>query len=214
MNYFQTKGSTRYLEVAINEQPFDIDGHKNASSLHGAADWHQCPDWGDISETVRSDEFHESVTHCNQSYSVVNEEKIFCNPHWVANGQCDQSCQWSSLCLYDENDCNDVCVEDGDLCSLLYKEGWLLLVGSGRYHISHDEMCRFWVAILLLLDFNDPSYNCTEYMNLVDYNKDKYINFREFVPVGLTIYEHSDTIKTQYKQINCSQCVGMEYYDY
>ena len=75
---------------------------------------------------------------------------------------------------------------------------------------NHTTACRDqWPLAVSLFDTADPG-NCDKELDLVDYNRDGFINFHEFIGIA---YEFAGGGRKKGAQINCSSCVGMDYYN-
>merc|ERR1712154_149363 len=109
-----------------------------------------------------------------------------------------EECAWSlGSCETDT-----ACIA-GSACSNVYHFGWLSLVGSSIYEISHDDFCteETWQTVLLVtgydpddshwkrLQYWDPPRNCTRLLQVVDFNQDQWFNFREAVVATLYLIE-------------------------
>lgn len=127
-------------------------------------------------------------------------------------GVCDDACR-TDECLYDGDDCSLGCVDD--TCKQIY-QFWLYLsylAGIGSEHkLDHDTACiKAWPLAVDQLEIEEAPGNCHEILAQVDYNNDTYINFREFVVIVAADLSGGHASKAM--QINCSQCIGVEYYN-
>eukprot|EP01083_Nonionella_stella_P243034 847221_1 len=145
-----------------------------------------------------------------EDIQMFNGEKTWCGSGWRGDGLCDDICNIKE-CSYDGGDCPGDCI--GTMCTNLY-QGWLLLTGTGVYKMDHATACaEMWptaVALASLEGHMVGNINCSNAMQNVDYNNDQNINFREFTALGYGLFGGSLNRATQ---INCSQCIGMEYYN-
>ena len=142
-----------------------------------------------------------------------------CAPDWVGDGFCDDACRIDE-CLQDNEDCNEGCVDD--YCSNVYYL-WLYLqsILGNEYKFNHSIVCKeiipLYGDILDGVEDQENLYNmsgngCSDLLDTYDFNDDGYINFRESIP--LLIDGVDGTSKSEKSnQVNCSVCIGMQYYN-
>eukprot|EP01083_Nonionella_stella_P243035 847222_1 len=146
--------------------------------------------------------------------SAVEDIQMFngveeCGHAWRGDGLCDDLCNIEE-CSYDGGDCPGDCI--GNMCNSVY-QGWTFLAGPGVYKMDHATACaEMWSTAVALASQqgNLVEQNCSYALQNVDYNNDQHINFREFTALGYGLFGGSLNRATQ---INCSQCIGMEYYN-
>ena len=134
---------------------------------------------------------------------------------WLGDGYCDDACR-TDECLQDENDCenDNICIDD--VCSGIYWV-WSSLAGS-RHKINHEQVCQdeWKQAVKIFPNDGYDDIDCATELDGVDYNKDGAINFHEFTQLAMDLAQQ-DPDATYWKdkagQINCSACLGMEYYN-
>ena len=127
---------------------------------------------------------------------------------------CDDACRIDE-CLQDNGDCDSEGCQD-DICSQMY-QGWLVFVGSEYHKLNHTIFCKekapLLISVLRLNGFGgleDDIDNCDDILDTYDFNKDNYINFREAVVIISSLGNSADE---KSKQLNCSTCTGMQYYN-
>eukprot|EP01083_Nonionella_stella_P168520 569140_1 len=138
--------------------------------------------------TYLTDEFrlYMAVRYTKQSPDHDPDDfaaHMHCSRQNIGDSKCDDLCR-SDDCDNDGGDCELECIDSA--CSEIY-QSWIWLMGSSVYNIDIPSLCStvFPVAIDM---FGTPKYhdwndNCSETSNAFDYNKDGYINFREWVPL-------------------------------
>ena len=132
--------------------------------------------------------------------------------HSFSDGFCDDACRTEG-CLLDGADCESGCVDD--ICSQIFL-GWSILANVDTHNVAHDTVCYEWAPVAILFFPNSnftPEYSqCIQWILPTDHNNDGHINFREFVHFGYVLYDNAFGEKKP-KQVNCSNCVEMEYYN-
>eukprot|EP01083_Nonionella_stella_P081792 225519_1 len=172
-----------------------------------SADGHQCE-----GERVVS----RNVSQCKSSQSIYidsSNDKIYgqCEPIWISDGFCDDSCR-TDECNQDAEDCHLGCVDD--YCHQIY-QGWSLLMSmidtENDHKFNYTSMCaNLWDLAVHYLEIEDD-VDCRMAAENADYNEDGYLNFREFVTVGIQVIASQWYEKST--QVNCSACVGMDVYN-
>ncbi len=130
-----------------------------------------------------------------------------CQDWWIGDGYCDDSCRVDE-CLNDLNDCNLGCQDD--ICLQVY-QAWLYFAGTTTYNVNRTIACRDWWPVAVSFLGVNASINCNQLVINADFNQDEYINFREFIMIGVQFVDPQWEQKST--QINCSSCVGMEHYN-
>eukprot|EP00483_Globobulimina_turgida_P001101 UN01103 len=196
---------TNAIAAAIDDKPY-------------TADLLQCYN-ANISESTYN--YNESATECWKSstsniYLETNVENQIkhCISWWIGDGVCDDACR-TDECLQDGNDCDLGCYDD--TCSQLH-EAWILLnvlVKNNNVTIHNAIVCQDWlsfgVAAIPNVSMNQTS--CEQLVINSDYNNDGYINFREFVVIGVQFLSLAVVNDEKAAQMNCSSCVGMLHYN-
>eukprot|EP01083_Nonionella_stella_P032660 89381_1 len=140
---------------------------------------------------------------------------LTCRSQWVGDSLCDDICR-TDECFQDGGDC-----ESGSCtttyCTIIH-DAWLTLtaVPDGTHNVNISYFCGtihpYAVAVFgvdlseFRCDPEDKEYNYYNY----DWNNDTHVNFREFTYLA---YWFAGGSSSRGKQINCSECVGMEYYN-
>jgi len=125
----------------------------------------------------------------------------------IGDGECDDACRIPE-CQFDGGDCERGCVDDACSQKLM---AWNLFVPSGVYKMNHTDVCAdVWPVVLAFFTPTGQFTNCEWVVNEYDFNNDKAINFREFTAIA---YSFVGSGQEKAKQLNCSSCVGMEYYN-
>ena len=148
-------------------------------------------------------------------YNDVDRFGHVCDPQWINNGLCDDSCRHAG-CGYDEIDCSLECIDD--YCSWVY---WVWnFMAITLNNVNHDTICAVWQPIAEAIfdpNFEKPESpvhadyaECMEICMTHDYNNDGYMNFREFTAFGFAIYVDRVNNNDKINQINCSSCVDMK----
>jgi len=128
----------------------------------------------------------------------------------IGDGECDDVCR-TPECLFDGGDCELGCV--GDVCGSILTS-WNFLAPSNVYKMNKTDACtEIWPVVVVLFGETNRYKNCTQAMNEVDFNQDGYINFREYTALSYGYATPHSAGKDKAKQLNCSSCVGMEYYN-
>jgi len=123
----------------------------------------------------------------------------------IGNGWCDDQCR-TSACNLDGNDCASSC---GEIGSLVYSV-WVLEFGEGIYGANHSYVCsELWDGFLTYHPSDDWSLNCSYSLDIVDFNGDKWLNFREFSVLAVAV----TTGGFRHYGANFSDCIGMEHYN-
>eukprot|EP01084_Bolivina_argentea_P029525 54831_1 len=159
---------------------------------------------------------------CNNSNSLyitnefkkVNIEGLTCEPGWIGDSECDDLCR-TDECQHDMNDCISgfACVDNS--CYHIY-QAWNLfvipIIGYDIYYINNTVLCDTVYPLVTKILGYDPAHDsdCQIEVEYEDYNNDGVINFREFVPLA---YYFGGGWTKKGRQMNCSDCVGMEYYN-
>ena len=88
---------------------------------------------------------------------------------------------------------------------------FVFLTPDGEDHKwNHTVICRDkWSFAISTFGVENPG-NCDDELDLVDYNNDGAVNFREFIPFA---YKMAGYNGTKGAQVNCSSCLPMEYYN-
>jgi len=141
-------------------------------------------------------------------FGVADEPYGVCQEEWIGDGWCDDQCR-TEECSDDGGDCanGEGC---GAICSLMYSV-WTFAFGDGQYGVNHSYACsNLWdMAMALSQSSDDWTANCSESLDIVDFNNDSWINFREFAVLGT-----GTTTGAIWKYgVNCSDCIGMENYN-
>ena len=116
----------------------------------------------------------------------------------------------------DGGDCLLDC-SDG-VCGQYYL-AWLYLAGSS-HQVNHTVVCAdIWSSVIALIDPFEDVMECNTTLIDYDYNEDGFTDFREFIAIAYastgTNWDGDDLPGShQFRggQINCSSCVGVEYY--
>eukprot|EP01084_Bolivina_argentea_P077634 140859_1 len=138
--------------------------------------------------------------------NVPDDPYNYCDIVWIGDGECDDTCR-TNECMNDNGDCDLGCV--GDTCNTMY-EAWIALVGATIYKVDHDNFCTNIWPIIVAFFGDDNGGDCNVILENADYNNDKSVNFREFVVVS---YAYAGGDRPKGTQINCSHCIGTEYYN-
>eukprot|EP01084_Bolivina_argentea_P013130 24602_1 len=150
--------------------------------------------------------------------NVPNYSYYKCPDHWIGDGKCDDSCM-TEQCSYDNGDCDqeNACSENQEnenLCYTMY-QFWNAIVTqhTSSHKVSHSYGCSNLWPIALAIYPEADNLTCSQVLTSTDYNKDQFLNFREFIVVA-AIFSGADT--EQWTQVNCSQCyadIGIEHYN-
>ena len=155
-------------------------------------------------------------THQNASQLCMESESIYvnysdgrpythCQPGWLNDGVCDDLCR-TDECGQDYGDCDRVC---GDVCSIIYYAWLQMLEGDlSEYNVNITWVCNNWWQYLNPIGANQD-IQCLTFINDRDYNRDEYLNFREFSTDLVWLFGSND----QSTNVNCSSCVGVDHYD-
>jgi len=166
---------------------------------------------------------NESRYHCrfqNEFMAPSPTAEMGCNDLWIDDGAvCDDSCR-ADECSFDGDDCAEgtLCLPDS-FCfshSWLYRTHFPSLSGESISTLC-GEIVPGWPDLVELMAQKEQE--CTELFPRFDFNDDDHINFRESIPlVAFIAGNHrlswEDKWYRKYNQINCSECVGMEIYDF
>eukprot|EP01083_Nonionella_stella_P135456 412062_1 len=136
-----------------------------------------------------------------------------CEDRWIGDSICDDLCR-TTECNQDGGDCDTAsCV--GDMCELIYSV-WLNFVDASTYNINISYFCGVIAPTATAMAGFDPlaEYGivCENATELYDWNHDLFVNFREFTGIAFW-WAGGKLTATKAKQVNCSDCIGMEYYD-
>ena len=113
-----------------------------------------------------------------------------------------------SECGNDEFDCENICEDDH--CSVFYQI-WQIFAGDA-YYMNHSDVCNtVWSTALDFFGRDDPG-DCEERVDAIDYDGDSVMNFREFTVLAMEGHNNFER-DLQGPQVNCSMCVGLEYYN-
>ena len=134
-----------------------------------------------------------------------------CAGEWIGDGSCDDACRVDD-CLNDNGDCELGCIETD--CNSIYSV-WQLaqqMVGGEQYKINNSIACRdVFPELEAILNVDSSVYGgCEGAVAEFDFNEDGYINFREWTAMAFDFFS---TQEGKARQVNCSQCVQMEYYN-
>ena len=143
--------------------------------------------------------------------------KWTCEHRWINDNYCDSLCQ-TDECGNDGNDCNGNCIDDP--CGIIYGYWTFVTDYEGQYAGNYSVVCNDWIPnklskISSLLDvLNLDLSTCMIWIQIVDFNDDGYINFREFVSwFGLILNFFSAETPDKGITMNCSYCVGLDTYN-
>lgn len=160
------------------------------------------------------DEYED--TNCSDTVSIYLDDNVpldeypdypLCSASWIGDGVCEDSCM-SHACSYDGGDC-DFC---GARCLQVYA-AWNTLAGTAVYEVNHTEACgSFWAEAVELVNI-ESTLNCSDLVGSADLNDDKWLNFREFQFVAGTFVDDEGISSETWLNLNCSICIGMEYYN-
>merc|ERR1712129_180602 len=104
-------------------------------------------------------------------------------------------------------DCEQRCLDDP--CSHIFS-AWSLLSQSS-VKVNNSRLCDYiWPISLAYFDSHMTMSDCEPEVLENDFNQDGFINFREFAGIALQFVGYNSY---KAKQVNCSSCVGMEYYN-
>ena len=81
---------------------------------------------------------------------------------------------------------------------------------TSDYLYSHEYICEYRWPYSLSIFGLDSDLDCMDVWSGADYNYDGYTNFREYTAVAVNLTENGDA---EGLWLNCSSCVGMEYYN-
>eukprot|EP01084_Bolivina_argentea_P029527 54833_1 len=136
-------------------------------------------------------------------------EGLKCTSDWIEDSNCDDLCR-TNECEQDLVDCELGCINNP--CYQIYQAWNLLIVpiiDSNVYYINNTALCATVYPKAAQLFGFDPG-DCEQHVDREDYNGDGVINFREFVPLA---YVFAGGWRDKGAQVNCSECVGMDYYN-
>ena len=134
-----------------------------------------------------------------------NNSRSRCLTH---TGVCDDSCRVED-CGMDGGDCHSMC---SDLPCTIFNQVWNYFA-DGYYAINHSYACQTMYPAVLIYLGKESEHNCSQWIKTIDYDEDKHLNFRETVAFGTQII-NDDESDLKAPQVNCSQCMEMEYYNY
>eukprot|EP01083_Nonionella_stella_P047667 127571_1 len=189
-----------------NEQCAD-----STTEIRGVSDMFYCP----LNRSVDSGvEYNFSQTACWSSNSIYMDPNVHdglyspCWKGWLGDGVCDDTCR-THECLYDNGDCDEGngC-KQGSNCYNVYQV-WNVAIPSGIYKINHSYACsHVWPMAESFVGYNPG--DCMTIVQQEDFNGDGYVNMREFIVI---VAHFTDSDLWSWRQINCSQCIGAEYYN-
>eukprot|EP01083_Nonionella_stella_P017682 49529_1 len=189
--------------------------NSKGESIEHSADFHHCQDEGSLATPLNV--LNMSKDACDWSVSTyvdTGRDAHYCPVEWIGDGLCDDACR-TDACLQDSGDCELGCLDD--ICSQIYQT-WNLFPGTSTYLVHHSIVCTDWLPLAILLVANNENMNeftpenCLQKIADTDHNNDKHMNFREFVQFGYEIFMDSFGMSKP-RQVNCSACIGMEYYN-
>eukprot|EP01083_Nonionella_stella_P076407 208187_1 len=134
-----------------------------------------------------------------------------CRRDWIGDDLCDDLCR-TDECNQDDGDC-DVGSCTANVCKYIY-DLWLLFAPDRTYNINISYFCNtihpnavaiFGTDLISGLSCERPSAFYT-----YDWNNDSHVNFREWTYVT---YWFGGGWREKGKQLNCSECIGMEHYN-
>eukprot|EP01083_Nonionella_stella_P016088 44970_1 len=142
-----------------------------------------------------------------------------CEDVMIGDTQCDDMCR-TDECNQDGGDC-----EPGscalNVCKFIY-DAWISFFGPSTYNVNRTHFCDVYretifptLGTLFGTDhWTDAfvAYPCTNASDY-DFNEDRYVNFREFTFLAYWMSDGMGTRLQKAKQVNCSDCIGMAYYN-
>jgi len=143
-----------------------------------------------------------------------NVEPVACQSQWLNDGLCDDACM-TAECSYDAGDCDASCA-DSDLCEACFS-GWyfgleLLQMPSTVHSMNHSFFCnQLWPLFQPFLGIAVDA-DCNDEVAASDFDHNGQMNFREFVDAAARLGGSAAT-DGKHRQINCSACTGMEFYN-
>eukprot|EP01083_Nonionella_stella_P247380 857758_1 len=142
----------------------------------------------------------------NSTYTDLTHEEQICS--WVGDGSCDDFCR-TDECNQDAGDCDPgSCINN--VCSYIHS-AWLLFVSPSEFIVNISYFCETIYPNAVLIFGVDPFQDVSCYeVSLWDWNNDSFLNFREFTHVA---YWFAGGSGSKGKQLNCSECIGMEHYN-
>ena len=110
----------------------------------------------------------------------------------------------------DGGDCDSMC--DDEPCTI-FLMAWNIFADES-YAMEHSYACQtMYPAVLSYLGQDSGENNCSQWIRTIDYDGDSFLNFRETVAFGMQLM-NDDENDPKAPQVNCSQCMEMEYYNY
>eukprot|EP01083_Nonionella_stella_P195392 719808_1 len=193
--------------VEYEDVSFETKWIYNSSGKWRAADLWHCEIDYTLNKPTCEDSNSSYVSH-----EMVDEynEYIKCEPDWIGDSDCDDSCR-TNECDQDGGDCalGSTCIANS--CKYIY-DAWLLFVGFEVYNVNISYFCNSVYPKAIYVMNTNPLENvsCENGTDIYDFNRDGYVNFREFAFLG---YWFAGGGTQKGKQLNCSECIGMEYYN-
>ena len=202
-----TYGNVDYDEIRYSVQTEEFNG------TVFAADNFNCPYNGSVSSNDSS--LTIDYAACNESAAespfvdpnVPKNTYSLCPSEWIGDAFCDDTCNTAD-CGMDGGDCDSYC--DDDTCSIFYQV-WRAFAGD-QHVMNHSHACgAMWSTVLAYFQVEDPK-DCLSRVDALDYNQDGFLNFREGTVLGMDAMNNFE-VDLKGPQVNCSECVGMEYYN-
>jgi len=169
-----------------------------------------------------SDYLDPNVLAMYPDFPVSNTSYSSCSPTAIGDGRCEDLCN-TEECLFDGGDCDSGagCGELSD-CYYIYNQAWLVFF-TEIYEMKWSEFCdNIYNVFVFGLKYDpdeaepfefwdEPPRNCSTMTSLVDFNRDSWINFREFTVVTQYLYGRRGGFVFS---LNCSDCIQADNYNF
>eukprot|EP01083_Nonionella_stella_P228386 809465_1 len=178
---------------------------------HMSADLWHCPFNTNLTMTITENTTVNS-TNCTESHSnfLDVDPTTKCSIDWIADNVCDDACR-TDECAQDGGDCESIGACTDNDCKFIF-DAWQTFMEPFVYNVNVSHFCSTVYPLAVQVFGENPldHYSCTDDSYLYDFNQDQFVNFREFTFLA---YSFIGGWHVQGKQINCSECIGMEHYN-